>query len=302
MRFQQCLKNFQSVMILCSCVLLASCSSTPKTAALPTPSPATGTYPGHYKVGSPYKIENQWYYPKKEEHYSEVGMASWYGPGFHGHRTANGDYYNQQSLTVAHRTLPLPSIVRVTNVANGKSVIAMVNDRGPFSKKRIIDVSERVADLIGIKQQGTGKVRVEYMPEQSKQLLQKLALAEKDSGISSVSAKKIAHNHHNVQNTQLAAATTAKVDSYTGGAEHFLQQEKAIFIQAGAYTRKENANYIAARLAKFGTINIQQINDDSGIIYRVRLGPIDDSKNANRMLEEIINAGNTNAIIVGKNG
>ena len=104
-------------------------------------------YGGVYKVGNPYQIMGRWYYPKEDYHYSEVGMASWYGDDFHAKRTANGEKYDMNTLTAAHRTLPLPSIVKVTNLENGRSLVVRVNDRGPYVKDRIIDLSKRSAQL-----------------------------------------------------------------------------------------------------------------------------------------------------------
>ena len=111
-----------------------------------------------------------WYYPKVDYDYSEVGVASWYGPGFHGRSTANGEQYDMNDLTAAHRTLPMPSIVRVTNLENGRSIKLRVNDRGPFVGDRIIDVSRRAAQLLGFHIDGTARVRVEIVADESKQL------------------------------------------------------------------------------------------------------------------------------------
>ena len=108
---------------------------------------------GSYKVGNPYKIMGTWYYPKEDYGYSEVGMASWYGEDFHAKKTANGENYDMNTLTAAHRTLPLPSIVKVTNLENGRSLVLRVNDRGPYAKNRIIDISKRGAQLLGFQTQ-----------------------------------------------------------------------------------------------------------------------------------------------------
>ena len=127
-------------------------------------------YGGIYKVGKPYKVMGRWYYPKEDYNYKEEGMASWYGEDFNGKRTANGERYNMNTLTAAHRTLPLPSIVKVTNLQNGRSIVVRVNDRGPYVKERIIDLSKRGATLLGYMGQGTTRVRVEIMAKESKQL------------------------------------------------------------------------------------------------------------------------------------
>lgn len=122
---------------------------------------------GAYKIGEPYQIAGTWYYPKEDYSYVETGVASWYGPDFHGKSTANGEIYDMNDLTAAHRTLPLPSVVRVTNLDNGRSLVLRVNDRGPFAKNRIIDVSRRGAQLLGFEGKGTTRVKVQILREES---------------------------------------------------------------------------------------------------------------------------------------
>ncbi|MFZ4541439.1 MAG: septal ring lytic transglycosylase RlpA family protein [Rickettsiales bacterium] len=119
------------------------------------------------KLGQSYTVAGETYVPRHEPDYDEVGMASWYGPGFHGGKTANGERFDASELTAAHRTLPLPSIVRVTMLSTGKQVYVRVNDRGPFSKNRIIDLSRAAAEKIGLLRSGTAKVRVQYMQKES---------------------------------------------------------------------------------------------------------------------------------------
>ena len=106
-------------------------------------SPTSGATSSGYKVGKPYQIGGIWYYPHVDYDYNETGIASWYGPGFHGKTTASGEPYDQNSLTAAHRTLPMPSLVRVTNLDNGRQLNLKINDRGPFARGRILDVSRR---------------------------------------------------------------------------------------------------------------------------------------------------------------
>src|SRR5690349_12270675 len=101
-----------------------------------------------YKLGKPYQIEGAWYYPKVDYDYSETGIASWYGPDFHGKSTANGEIFDQNALTAAHKTLPMPTIVRVTNLENGRSIEVRINDRGPFKNNRVIDLTRRGAQLL----------------------------------------------------------------------------------------------------------------------------------------------------------
>ncbi|MCY6380762.1 septal ring lytic transglycosylase RlpA family protein [Hoeflea prorocentri] len=118
---------------------------------------------GTYKIGKPYKVKGRWFHPKEEKDYDKRGYASWYGPNFHGRLTANGEVYDQYHLSAAHPTFPLPSYARVTNLKNGHSVVVRVNDRGPFAKGRIIDVSSKTADVLDMKQEGVAKVRVQYI-------------------------------------------------------------------------------------------------------------------------------------------
>lgn len=138
-------------------------------------------YKGHYKVGKPYKVKDQLYTPTNDTNYNRVGVASWYGNRhFHNRNTANGDQYSRHLLTAAHPTLPLPSLVKVTNIKNNKSIILMVNDRGPFVKNRILDVSERAAQVLGFKNSGITEVRVQYLPQETQDFLRKIALLNKE--------------------------------------------------------------------------------------------------------------------------
>ncbi|MDX2113571.1 MAG: septal ring lytic transglycosylase RlpA family protein [Alphaproteobacteria bacterium] len=125
--------------------------------------------PPGVKIGKPYVIEGKTYYPAYDPDYDKTGIASWYGPGFHGKSTANGERYDKYDLTAAHPTLPMPSLVRVTNLENGKSLVVRVNDRGPFAENRIIDLSKRSAQLLGIT--GLAKVRVQFLKAETERYL-----------------------------------------------------------------------------------------------------------------------------------
>lgn len=118
---------------------------------------------GRYQIGKPYKVKGKWYRPKEDKHLKQVGMASWYGPNFHGRLTANGEIYDQYGLSAAHPTMPLPSYARVTNLENGRRVTVRVNDRGPYAHGRVIDLSAKAATLLGYRKRGVAKVKVEYL-------------------------------------------------------------------------------------------------------------------------------------------
>jgi rare lipoprotein A len=122
---------------------------------------------GSYKIGAPYKIDGVTYTPQEEFNHVETGVASWYGPGFHGKSTANGEAYDQSARTAAHRTLQMPSIVRVTNVDNGLSTVVRINDRGPFARSRVIDLSRTAAQELDIVRNGTAHVRIEQLQAES---------------------------------------------------------------------------------------------------------------------------------------
>lgn len=117
---------------------------------------------GVYKVGSPYQIGGRWYVPREQPGYDQSGVASWYGSDFHGRRTANGEVFDMEALTAAHPTLPLPSLATVTNLDTGRTILVRINDRGPYAKDRLIDLSRRSARELGFEHRGTARVRVRY--------------------------------------------------------------------------------------------------------------------------------------------
>lgn len=230
-----------------------------------------------YKIGKPYKIRGQWYYPAEDYGYSEVGSASWYGEDFHAKYTANGEVYNMHTLTAAHRTLPLPSIVRVTNLENGRSLVLRVNDRGPFAKNRIIDISKRGAQLLGFQNKGTAKVRVEIMAEESKDLKQ---------AILNKTETKLAQ--------QLPEDNAGAVRSYTS--QQALKGK--YFVQAGSFSSREVADDLTARLTRFGNISTMPADVNGNRYYRVRMGPYTCEADARKALAQIENFGVAGAAVI----
>ena len=166
----------RGALAVAACLVLANCassgkfaskvdpkygvSSSPRVVAMGEPVPKGG---GTYRVGKPYTVGGRVYVPEEDVNYRAEGMASWYGDDFHGRLTANGEVFDMGSLTAAHPTLPIPSYARVTNLANGKSLIVRVNDRGPYHGNRLIDVSNRASELLEFKGKGVARVRVEYV-------------------------------------------------------------------------------------------------------------------------------------------
>lgn len=233
---------------------------------------------GMYKVGTPYKIMGTWYYPKEDYSYSEVGEASWYGEDFHAKKTANGENYDMNTLTAAHRTLPLPSIVKVTNLENGRSLVLRINDRGPYAKNRIIDISKRGAQLLGFQTKGTAKVRVEILEKESKELKAAL-LGEKYTPVQSTSVPAAADNR--------LRAIGAK--SYAKG---------SWFVQAGAYSKMNSAQQLSQSLNKVGDTNVYFVEVDGQKFYRVRVGPYSDRSQAEAALSKVKETGVYNATVV----
>ena len=140
-----------------------------------------------YKIGNPYKINGKWYYPAVNYDYDETGVASWYGPKFHGKKTANGEIFDQNKISAAHKTLPLPSFVRITNLDNGKILHKVrINDRGPFARKRIIDLSKKAAEMLGFANKGIANVRVQILENESRDIA---VMATAHEGIKAKSAK-----------------------------------------------------------------------------------------------------------------
>src|ERR1700730_2731541 len=135
-------------------------SSSPRVVELGEPVPKGG---GTYRVGKPYTVAGRIYVPEEDANYRQEGMASWYGDDFHGRLTANGEVFDMESLTAAQPPLPMPCYARVTNLGNGKSLIVRVNDRGPYHGNRLIDVSNKAAELLEFKGHGVARVRVEYV-------------------------------------------------------------------------------------------------------------------------------------------
>src|SRR5260370_17942483 len=153
----------KTMMVGAICLVAAACASRPAPQQSASDTAPAGKGRGFYKVGSPYQIGGVWYYPAEDFSYEETGIASWYGEAFHAKNTANGEVFDLNSLTAAHWTLPMPSIVQVTNLDNGRVINLRVNDRGPFARNRIIDISRRGAQLLGFEQSGTAKVRVRIL-------------------------------------------------------------------------------------------------------------------------------------------
>lgn len=240
---------------------------------------------GKYKVGTPYKIAGRTYMPKESFSYTETGIASWYGPNFHGKKTANGETFDKYDLTAAHRTLQMPSIVRVTNLDNGRSVVVRVNDRGPFKKDRVIDLSERAAEQLDFKHRGTARVKLEVLKNESWEVAN---LAKQG-----IDTRGFEVAHQNARNT--IARPSQKPYAPTQIARAPLPPKQPIqkitngnvFVQAGAFGNKNNALAMAQRLSTYGDTQIKEALVNGKPLYRVRLGPFSDEPSANIVVAQM---------------
>jgi len=247
----------------------------------------SGTVPkggGRYKVGNPYTVNGKKYYPREDPTYNKVGSASWYGPTFDRRKTANGEYFDMTRLTAAHPTLPLPSFVRVTNLSNNKSAVLRVNDRGPFSKTRIIDLSKKSAEVLGFIKQGTARVRVQYVGR---------APLNGDDYYTYTASKK-------------PGAARTKVASTTAPPRQYSPQPQSeqpplndgLYIQAASFANQGNARRLQTRLGSLGRVRVVASDVNGQTFYRVRVGPIANNSEARIALRKVVDAGNTGAKLV----
>jgi rare lipoprotein A len=302
-----------AILALGGCAELNFLSQTAKNASQDTPPPS-----GVYKIGNPYQIDGAWYYPAVDYNYVETGIASWYGPNFHGKYTANGELYDQNALTAAHRTLPMPSVVRVTNLENGRSVKLTINDRGPFAKGRIIDVSRRSAQLLGFDGKGTARVRVEIVADESRTLAAQMS-GKTDSNIAAdkpppaprgaVAAADLPPPPGARSAPPSAAAapppSPRPVTTRTSApppAEPEVRtvpvRPTGIYIQAGAFSQFDNANRVKVRLQGLGAAQVSQVNLGDRPLFRVRVGPVQSVDDADKLLDRVMKAGYPDARII----
>jgi len=248
---------------------------------------------GYYKIGRPYQINGVWYYPKEDFDYSETGIASWYGPNFHGLRTANGEIYDMEALTAAHPTLQIPSAVRVTNLENGRTAILRVNDRGPFHNGRVIDVSRRAAVDLGFLGKGTAKVRVDVLPDDSRRL------AELAGNGASPALQEAALRSGRGSTIETSGIQVVSLDSPmpTIGAPKPMPSgiagdETSIYVQTASFSIPANAARMRDQLDRqFGGAQIVPVEHAGRTMYRVRLGPVGNVEAADRLLANVIESG-----------
>jgi rare lipoprotein A len=377
-------------MIAFAGLLLAACASPPGSDGDLVPGV------GSYRVGEPYQIKGVWYSPAVDYNYDRTGTASWYGEEFEGRLTANGEIFDLNALTAAHTTLPLPSIVQVTNLENGRSLQLRVNDRGPFVDGRLIDVSRRAAQLLGFESQGTTLVRVTILRDES------IAAAEEAmrsapvmvatiSGSGPAPLPRLGPSYAAAPEPRRAARIARAIEPETRSASSFGEPGRPrsmltamvplpvappaapasqtaiamlpppparsthaaryrfslispaeaaelsgfrtsarksedtralatvakmppsspkidaapkhpsgwMFVQAGAFSQRDNAERAERRIARWGSPQVITASVRGAAMYRVRIGPFDSETQAQRALARVVNDGFPGAHIVG---
>jgi rare lipoprotein A len=231
-------------------------------ATVEAPPPVSPPPTGASGAGNPpfYEVYGERYFVlPSSQGYAATGIASWYGKDFHGKRTSSGAIYDMHELTAAHKTLPLPSLVRVTNLDNGRSVVVTVNDRGPFVKDRLIDLSYAAANELGIVQAGTGRVEVQAL-----------------AGLSGAGPVVVKGTGSGPGAPGTSVAPT-------------LVPAQQMYMQVGAFSDAGNADRLKAQLESNGLpdVVIRRDSSVSPVLYRVRIGPIADSSAYDRLASRV---------------
>ncbi len=305
---------------------LSACGSTPSPKAS-----TTVTQRGTYKVGNPYRIDGALYTPKEDFNHSETGVASWYGPGFHGKSTANGERYDQSDRTAAHRTLQMPSIVRVTNLSNGLSTVVRINDRGPYSSNRVIDLSRTAAQELDIIRNGTARVRIEQLQAESL-TVKEVAIAgggpaEQHEALAQLSSGKRAPAQQVMATAQPAAAPpSAQVQAGwpANPRSSAVAQEQSppsgkggptigslastpttasgggFYVQTGSFATAENAERQRGAVRSYGSSEISQASTSGREVYRVRLGPYTTADAAGIVADRLKRSGYGDARVISE--
>jgi rare lipoprotein A len=294
--------------------------------------PGTGVASrGMYKVGAPYTIDGITYTPMEEFQHAETGMASWYGPGFHGKYTANGEVYDQSDRTAAHRTLQMPSVVRVTNLDNGLSTVVRVNDRGPYARGRILDVSRAAAQELDMTRTGTAHVRIEQLAMES-QAMKEIALQGGGADEQRASLDKYIAGRRGPPavtataqavppptppvtvpastppapepyrpNPRSPAVATVEASGAAGNGPPTVATLASaaaahpgaggFYVQTGAFSSVGNAEKQRGLLTSYGSSEISQASAGGREVYRVRLGPYTTSDAAGIVADRLKRSG-----------
>ncbi len=261
---------------------------------------------GRYQLGSPYQVAGRWYKPHEQPGYDKIGLSSWYGEAFHRRKTSNGEWFDMATLTAAHPTLPLPSYAKVTNLENGKTVIVRINDRGPFVDVRVLDVSKRVAEVLGYKQQGIGKIRVQYigaapLNDKGDHLMAMNRELKQGTPLRQMIAASDGNADQNYQVAEAEMPAPQRVKYNSEPVEQFEQAPPAspyYFVQVGLFADPDNAERIRQQLSDVGQVQVAELSGTSGPLYRVRVGPFQDEGEAQSALNQVYGYGLSDANVI----
>jgi rare lipoprotein A len=319
------------VVVLCASTGLAACatggkppryvvSGPPSSAQTPPPSA------GLHGTMKPYEVNGRWYTPHADPAYDEVGVASWYGAQFHYHRTANGEVFDQYVASAAHTTLPIPSIIEVTNLANNRTIRVRLNDRGPFVDGRILDLSREAAAELGYEKQGVARVRVRYIGPAPTLPTTRVASAADVTTPATRGAGDIEDQDFPVARAPVllaaarpskppdndievapfnppsapargAAITTTAVDGPPPPAP--VASAHGYLVQVGAFSSRDTAGRIAQRLGGAGQTAITPIQRNGATLYRLTVGAYPDASTAAAARARVVAQGLTDARVVG---
>jgi rare lipoprotein A len=308
------LRKTISLMMLASAIALAGCSSKGPSTSFRGKAPPThnskgeslagfagkgssyfkgsGKIPrggGRYFVGKPYEVAGVRFVPKVQPGYDRKGAASWYGEAFHGRKTSNGEYFDMNMLTAAHPTLPLPSYAKVTNLANGKSVVVRINDRGPFVGTRIIDLSKRTADVLEFRSRGKANVRVQWIGnapvnDNGKHLAMMNKKAVDGASINTLIASATGEPSRN-ENIQWASQEARPPQS----------KARSQIIQVTSFASLDEAESARQQLSSIGPVQVYEWETENGPLYKLQMGPFKSSIGAGNALIAVKEEGFTKA-------
>ena len=247
-----------------------------------------------YKVEEPYEVKGIWYFPAEQSGYSEKGLASWYIPAGDSALTANGEVYDANLLTARHKTLPLPSLVKITNLENGKEIVARVNDRGPMVNNRLMDVSQEAARQLEMPSSGTVLVQVELLEKESKALRDKLVSEGRVYQTAQTAVKETLLE-------EVPAVTTAEEPLYNGIEETAIQEAVVLTgpkVRLGAFGDPNNAARLQNKVGADMPVQTSTINRNGRTLTIVEAGPFSTKSEAQKALTTLKAKGYTDAFIV----
>ncbi len=267
---------------------------------------------GQYKIGKPYTIAGVVYTPREEFNHTETGVASWYGPGFHAKSTANGETYDQSDRTAAHRTLQMPSVVRVTNLENGLSTTVRINDRGPFARSRVIDLSNTAAKELDMTRNGTARVRIDQLPSES-MAVKEVALGGGGPAEQNQALARLASGAPATVAVAQAPATATYGGSWNPPPAGSLGAPRptsitslaapgggGYYVQTGAFSTMANAERQRGAVGSYGISEVFQASANGREVYRVRLGPYTTNEAAGIVADRLKRSGYGDARVVSE--